>query len=264
MSFYANSLIFDGIPSEIYGLYIGSSGDGGESSNSTSGNVTPSVEKIYRRPKNYLYGVNQEPVLTFEITLFSYDEITAPRYEEISKWLFGQMNYKKLQICQPDMTNIYFNCFLIDPQIIRTGNVITGVSFKVECDAPWGWGFPESIGYNYSGYMYNDTIEFNNESGNNDYLYPTLDFVVNSFGGSISITNTSDSNRIFLMTGLSANEAISFDCDHQIITSDTSDYRLGTFNKNWVRLVPGLNTLIISANVASIIINYQLAYKIGG
>ena len=60
MAFYGRNFTFDGISSEIHNLTI-SSTDGESSTSGT--NVQLITEKLYRRPKEFLYGV-QDPNLT--------------------------------------------------------------------------------------------------------------------------------------------------------------------------------------------------------
>jgi len=68
MAFIGKNFIFDSIPSENYGIVITS--EGGESSSRVS-DVELTTQRIYKRPKTYLYGVTQSPVLEFQIQLNS-------------------------------------------------------------------------------------------------------------------------------------------------------------------------------------------------
>ncbi len=140
MAYYASNFMFDDIPSERFGLIIVSD-DSGESSTNASNNVNLITQEIFRRPKPYFYGVQQTPVLEFPIKFMTTEyEITASDSSIIQQWLFGQMNYKELRILQPDMQDIYYMCFLTDPQIIRIGNIVRGYSCTVKCDSPFAYG----------------------------------------------------------------------------------------------------------------------------
>lgn len=267
MAFYSSDFIFDGIPSEMYDLHITSRDDGADVTTESASNVTPYLQEIFRRPVQYLYGVQQTPILSFPVTLNSPNEITATDFGQIGKWLFGTQNYKKLQVCQGDMRHMYFNCFLTAPQIQRVGNLIVGCGATVTCDAPWGWEFPktETFSYTLGGYTIASVERINNTSDNTFYTYPTMSFTMNVFGGELSIINQDDDDREFLFTGLSPNEVITIDNDLQMITSSISGvYRLLNFNKNWMRYVSGINNLEISGNIASVSFTHQFARKIGG
>jgi phage-related protein len=269
MPFYARSIIFDDIPSEMYNLYLGEfSGVTTDSENTLSqgsSDVTLLTEKLFRRPTPLFYGAEQTPVLSFPLTLYSPNEITAQDYSLISKWLFGSMNYKVLRICQNDMMDMYFNCFLTAPQIVRTGNIIYGVTFTVVCDSPWAWKEPDTYYFDYSAsetYAY-DNFSIYNASANNFYTYPYIEMSANTFGGSLSIINLTDDSREFLLT-ISPNEDIEMDCDIQEISSTITTYPLSNFNNNWLRFLPGFNHLLVTGNINYLYIRSPVAAKIGG
>lgn len=279
MGFHSDKFIFDGIPGELYNLYV-STPDGENSENSSSNNVEPVEEYLFKRAKPYLLGVKQNQPLEFDITFTSPDEITAIDAQLISKWLFGQMGYKKLQVRQFDLEGVYFNCFLLNPRMIRVGNIIHGFSATVHCDAPWGWTFDKNFEQSYDIDSVNTSVSILNESNDNNYLYPTIEIIINSLGGDVYLYNRTEypiynESKGFSFTGLFAEEKIIVDNDLQIITSYmksklTNEYvksslkRLSVFSKNWMRLLPGLNQIFIRGNVKNIKFTYKFAKKIGG
>jgi len=261
--FLGTNFIFDEIPSEFFNLYLGENNGSGESSSQGSSSVEPYLQEVYRRPSPYLFGVQQKPVLSFQLSAFVPNHLTAPDFEAVNKWLFGHMQYKKLRIVQEDMTYIYFNCVLKNPQFERAGNYLRGFSCTVDCDSPWGWSFPKTETFSFGDAYYTSTqVIINNVSENNFYTYPLINIEMNIFGGTASIINESDLNRQFLFTGLSSVETIVIDNDRQIIDSD-SGARLSDFNKNWMRLKPGKNILDISGNISEISFVYSPARKVG-
>lgn len=261
MGFYAKNFIYDGIMSSEYGLSITSSSD----SDSTSGaDVNLYTQQIYRRPKLYLTGVQQSPALSIPIDINVPVELSATEDSVISKWLFGSLNYKKLQIVQPDMQYVYYNCIIAGKQTKRVGNIIRGYSGVISCDSPFAWEFPKTISrsYNEHNYLSVDSFVINNTSDNADYTYPTVSFTMNSYGGDLSIINSSDSNRNFLFTGLLPNEVITVDSDLQIITSSLGYNRLPNFiDYNYMRYVKGANDLVVSGNIISLSFTHQFARK---
>ena len=264
--FFGRTFLYDGIPSEMYNLYLGELGASGEATTATSSDVTLLTQKLFRRPTLLLYGAEAAPVLQFPFYCYSPDEITGEDFSNISGWLFGGMSYKVLRICQNDIQNVYFNAFLTQPQIIRVGNIIRGFTCTVTCDSPWGWSYPRTSTYSYNANAYSitDSISFLNVSENSFYTYPTsLIITANVFGGSVTIRNTSDGNRDFILT-LLPNEVVTINNDLQLISSNLVTYPLYKFNLNFLRLVRGTNNLTISGNVASIVITYNPAVKIGG
>lgn len=262
MAFYGRDFIFGGTMSQELGLTISS--ESSEASTNAGSDVEPIIQKIYRRPKNYLLGVEQGPVLTFPISFNSETKINATFAAKIEQLLFGKLTYQKLQVIQPDTSMYYWNCFLKNPQIKRVGNEIVGWNCDVTCDSPWAYSFPRSASYTMTPPSPR-TVIFNNKSGNNDYSFPTVAFTMNGSGGTFSIVNTTDDSRRFYFTGLSANESISVDNSLQIITSSTGQRRLDKFiYKKFFRVLPGANQLMISGNASLVNIYYVDAQKIGG
>jgi hypothetical protein len=266
MPFNANTFTFDGVPSEFYNLYLGGVDVDGVSTAAGSNDVSLLTQKLFRRPSPLYYGAEQSLVLTFPLSMYSPDEILSDSFSEISTWLFGQQNYKKLRICQTDMQSTYFNAFLTAPKITRVGNIIQAIDCIVLADAPWGWGedVTNTYSYNAQAYTITDSIEFLNTSANSFYTYPTsLIITSNIFGGSVTITNTDDENREFVLT-LLPNEVITMNCDLQIISSTLAAYPLTAFNYNWLRFVQGLNRLAVNGNISALSITYTPAVKVAG
>lgn len=273
-NFYGKSFVFNDIPSETYGLFVINFGSSSSDKGSGGADVQLFLQEIYRRPKPYLFGVSQKPTLEFEFTFGSEQPLSAEMRSVIEGWLFGQLGYKKLQIVQDDLLNVYFNCFLTNPQIYYVGNVAYGFTCKVICDLPWGLEFSKSLTRTYGGGVANETIVFFNGSANNDYLFPIFDFAVSAVGNSITVTNNSDNARIFAFTGLTANSVINVDNDLKIIQETlgggllvpfaTNVNIISKFNKNWFRLVPGYNQIQISGGISYLTMTYQFARKVGG
>lgn len=263
MAFYAKSFIYDSIPSLNYGLSISTLSD--SDSNHMGANVELLTQNVYRKPKVYLLGVQQTPVMTIPITITVSEELDASEASAVSRWLFGQMSYKKLQILQPDMQYIYFNCIFTEPEVLRVGNVIRGYNSNIICDSPFAWEYANNIIYRFSEENYSITkkITINNTSENSDYTYPIIKFKINKFGGSISAKNASDNYRNFAFTGLSPDEEITVDNDLQIITSSTGLNRLPNFTYyKWFRFKPKANSIILTGNISYFSYTNQIARKI--
>lgn len=259
MAFWGYTFMFNNIPSEVYNLYI-SSPDGGMIETTGAGDIELLTQQVFRNPKPYLLGVQQSPVLSFDVQFTSPDELMVEDIRIIQAWLFGQSGYQKLQIQQQDMQDIYFNCFLTSPKIIKSGNMIKGIAGTVVCDSPFAWAFPKTTTKNYTSSA-NETFILNNTSDNSYYTYPTIIATVDIYGGTFSITNNTDNGRVFSFTGLSQTEVLTIDNERCIITSSTGLRRLSHFNKNWFRLLRGVNNLTILGNVSQVKITYSPARK---
>ena len=261
MAFAGKNFVFDGTPSETYNLFVSNTESGDVSINASS-NVDIISESIYAKSVPYFYGAAQREVLTFPLFVSSPEEIDAGVAGKISSWLFGQREYKKLQIYQSDLLDVYFNAFLTSPRARRVGNRIVGYDFTVTCDSPFAWMFPQTETYSYTTELVDDDVVIQNISDNSDYLYMEMEITINGFGGSVTVTNNSDDGRIFGITGLTAGEVLTVDNDRGILTSSLDLRRLGSFNKNWFRLIQNKNEVNISGNVESIEMTYNFARKV--
>jgi len=258
MAFYAQNFIFDDVPSEEYGLII-SSGSA-EDTSDISNAVSLRTQKVYRNPKPYFYGVEQEPVLEFDIELRTTEtELTAEDASLIQKWLFGHMNYKKLRIVQPDMEDYYYNCILTQGTVYKVGNLIRGFNAKVVCDSPFAWGQEISTTLT----TLNTTLNFWNRSENNDYTLPQLTVTMLAGSADVFAIINETEGRTFSMNGMSVGggDVITIDSRLQIIEAENTPSPLskvvtGTGYGYFFRLVPGLNQLMLTGNIQSLNITY--------
>lgn len=266
--FFGRSFIYDGTPSERFGLYIGDID--GDSINRAMGNTSMEIleQKIWRNPTPYFFGGTPSPKLSFPFSAYSEEELDAIDFEVIQKWLFSSRTYKKFQIDQPDIQDIYFNAILQEPEILRVGNLIKGFSCTVECNSPFAFKYPQITTYSYSNNIVVDSTEtyYNLSDDVGSYLYPTtLVVTMNNSGGNFSITNLDDSSRIVSFTGLSTNEILTISPLYQTLSSSSGLKRLSNSNKKFLRLIPNKNRLRIQGNVSSIVMtNTWIAKRIAG
>lgn len=272
MAFFARDFIFNNSPSELWGLHLGQFNGAGEETTTTSSDISLLTQKLFRRPIPLYYSAEQTPVLSFPLSMYAENDLTAEDFSEISSWLFGQQNYSELRICQNDMLETYFNCFLTQPQIIRVGNIIRGISCVVLCDSPFGYKQPVSYSDTFpDGYSAYETIEIFNPSEDSFYTFPTsLILTGNVFGGTITLKNITDnikiigSNRESTFT-VSPNEVLTMNCDIQTLTSSINTYALSQFtSKNWFRLVKGYNQILVTGQISALSMTFPIATKIGG
>lgn len=278
MSFGGLDFIFDGQYSENYGLKIMSIGGSSVTSNASAGcGIDIFSDWVYRNPSAFHQGVAQNKPLEFDIELVSEDELPGIMRSKISKWLFGRMNFCKLQIIQRDLQDIYFNCHLIDPQLTYIGNYCHGIKCKVQCDAPWAWQTEKEYVAKLDA---QNKWEHYNDSDDTDYTYPIVEFMTgNGQDISVSIKNLDDNNREMRFEKLDASEIITVDCRNQTLKSEyyTIDAQSGErikvetpglvsdkFNKKFFRLVPGQNRLEIIGSTEYFKLKYKNARKVGG
>ena len=266
MAFSARTFIFDSIPSEVFNVYLGTINDSGETTTDASNGISILTQKIYRRPSPLMYGVEQNTVLNVSLSMYMPDGgLDEQSFANVSSWLFGAQEYKILRLCQNDMLDVYLRCFLTDPKVTRIGNFVRGMTCTAVADSPWFWKTPKSYHYSWGDTQtISDTINFFNESENNYYTYPSsLILTANSAGGTISIINTADNDREFLLS-ISSGEIVTMDCYNQIISSSVANLPLENFNLNFLRFKKGLNVLNIMGGILSMDLTVERAVKIGG
>jgi len=269
--FYGSTFIFDDIPGENYNLCILDFEKTGGEGDSSAGSESKIYKTwLYRKPKPYFYGRSFETPLSFDFTVGSFDPIIGIDRSLIERWLLGRNTYLPLQICQDDISSVYFNVIFTSAKNKYIGNIHQGITLNAECDAPFG--FTEEKTYSCTvdgdGSITNSTFNFDNQSDDTDYLYPSIVFQTNDIGTSVSLTNNTDEGRSFAFGGIgydpiSVNETITVNNYNQTIVSDSGLRRLSKFNKKWFRLLPGINSLTLVGGLLSFQIVYKFARKIG-
>lgn len=130
MSFKGLNFIYDGTPSEVYGLVITKMGNGEENIPGGS-EVEPVTDKTFRSPVFQCFGVEQKKPLSFDIEFFCQREFDRFDLSAILLWLCGHTTYCELQICQNDLRNFYYNCLLLDPEVLYFDNKARGKVYGV-------------------------------------------------------------------------------------------------------------------------------------
>lgn len=256
MNYTGLSFIFDGVPSEKYGLFLCNIGKGGTQTHEGGGSVKLHTDKTPSMERNFLMGTEYDEVFEFKMTFASPQPKDKFDISLINNWLIGHSTYKRLQILQYDMTNVYYNCILNDYKIISFGNFAYAFECTVICDRPWGVGNNKKFTYN------KGTIIHNNHSHTNRLTYPILKFTTIKPNATVSIVNMSNNNWETKFEGLSSGETITVDNELQLIKSSLDLHRLGNFNKHWLELLPRNNKLIISGDINEITIEYGEIRKI--
>lgn len=79
------------------------------------------------------------------------------------------------------------------------------------------------------------------------YYYPLLNITVGTGATTFSLTNVTDSNRVFTLTGLSAGETLTIRNDLKIIESNVHTNLIsGLTGHRWFRLLPGVNQITVT------------------
>lgn len=262
MAVSAMSFMFDNKSSEDYGIYIGGFDNNPIKEDMASTNIEFVQDKLPTRSENFIYGIVQsEENLKFNINLFSYDYLSKNDITYIDSWLFASNNPKKLMFMQEDMATYTYNAIFSKNNIVYHGNQIIGFNCDVICDSAYAYEMKKTEVYTITPNK-NARIRFNNLSGGINYLYPRLSWTCNKDNGRLQIVNVTDSRRTFSMTGLKQGETITID-EYFQIESSLGLLRSENCNKQWLRLLNGVNHLDVVGDCGKLYMTYQFKKAIG-
>lgn len=245
--------MFDGVISSTYGLYIGSTNKNSVTSNGINFNTTTDISG--NGFKQLLLGVKYDTPMTFVLDMFSVDTIDNMTLSKIQNWLCGRNGYKKLNIIQEDLSNVYFNCMMSSPKITYIGNNARMISVTVTCDSAFAYEIEKESVFTAS------TWSFNNVSDHWDYLMPKVVEIV-CRSGDVKITNITD-GRETIIKGRKSGEVITMCEETGIVKSSDGLRMMDSFNKNFIRFIPNTNEFVMQ-NVSSLKIKYEFLRKVVG
>lgn len=200
--------------------------------------------------------------LSFETEIVSDRVLTDAEVSEVYHWLFHEKSFRKLEILSDEYEGVYLNCVFHAVEEIQggVGGKYGAVGFKatVLCDAPWGWEDGEAV---YEAAQIGAQMAFENPSACKGYLYPEVILQTGAQGGAITMQNLTDQSRLTGFTGLTA-------APHTItLLPETLEVRstlstepvYNAFNKNFFRLLPGLNRFAVTGDVQKLTFQYRIA-----
>lgn len=274
--FNATYFTYDGVFSGTYGLIMADFDDSSVVETTAFSPVLNTVKPVSVN-RFYHNGITYEDLPQHQITVVSETEIPDLVRREILSWLVGRNKFKKLQIHQADLECYYYNCVFTNAEIIYINGRCHGFRMTANFDSPYAYGNP-TAGKLESGT--NSVVKILNSSDIIDgYVYPTISFAVsgtcNTDAQAVAwtesqdalatrnqdgtktplssyniciINKTDDENRRFIFAGLQTGESVTVDNEVKHISSSVSGERLSNFNKNWLRLRPGYNELLVDIN----------------
>lgn len=260
MAYEGLQFIYDGIPSQRYGLMFAffDSADykhaGGSENNLT-------IDKATRSQRHTLLSVSPDDPLEYDIEVVALKPLQPYEVNAVHAWLCGQLGFKKLVIQAPEYAGMHFNCVFNEPDdyYIKAGT--NGFNLTMTCDAGGAWSDAKTVTFTPTD---GGTITVNNRSASYDYLYPTVEFTLDG-GTEFSIINTTDSvTREFKFTELADGETITVNGRTGEVMSSLSTIRINHFNAHFLRLVHGLNTLKCTGKVSNLKLTYENFIRIGG
>lgn len=249
-SFVSTYFEFDGISSDDMGVQLVRV-ETGLLNSQFAHNQTPITDKVKGRNKEYFFGVELS-LFKFSITIALLEDQlwTREMRMRIAEWLF-KSQYKPF--ISGDNLDVIYYC-IADGDASRFDNTLQEgyITIDFTCNSPYAYTPTYVNTYDYTTAPTN-IITVENLSNVETRYCPELEITMVA-GTSITITNLTNGGIKTIFTGLTIGEIIYVNNQSkQIISSLPNTYRLGNFNKNWLKLVKGVNRLQIDGN-ANIVI----------
>lgn len=253
MAFYGSSFVFDGVPSEQYGLIMASFNRNGQTDGNIGGKYEIHEERINRRSTGLHYGVTSNTPLSFPIVLTVCEDnryLDRSDVAAIAGWLTGHNQYKQLAICQPDMEGIYYRCIITELKEVQARGHIVGFNATMTCDGPYAYrSWPATI------CVPGKDVLYRNMSNVNGYYRPVMSVVCN--GSAFSFENKTDGTK-FMLSGMPAGKrVITIDAVNQVMTSSDGINLYQYWNvgetKHFPRFVRGDNVVSVVGGTVTIV-----------
>jgi len=262
VSFQGTSFIFDGIPSETYGLVLANFDSGKQGAANYGGSMKVHEDRIAARATGLDYGATMNEALSFPLSFVTcHDGHSFDRYDQaaIAGWLTGHKDFKTLAMCQEAMEGIFYKWRITQLEALEAGMRQVGFTGTVVCDGPYAYRTaPDTVAENTTSLL------FRNLSNVNDYYRPIIE--LRCTGNSLSIVNEVDGSQFTLSGMPNRDKLITIDCQNQTMMSDdgTSLYPLWNLDivKRFPRFLRGDNPLTLSG-IDSIRIHNVFPWNIG-
>lgn len=255
----ACSFIYANEKSDKYGLMLCSIRDINTDSNDESTSIITSKTALQRTSNFHSLQFNDP--LRFNITICKSNGKFMDSNDErmYKKWLCkSERNW--LQVDQPDLYDVWYNCIITNPTKDNIAKKTGGLTFTVECD--WGGAWTHLYKKNYS--TVNNYLQFNlkyNSDFDNDVLTPYLKIFIKT-NCNIKINNLT-TNKAFSISNCKKDETITFDNAMQVFSTTEPRLLLDNWNKKFLELVEGFNTIELIGDF-TLDMEYRLPLRLGG
>ncbi len=254
-NFIGTKFQFNGGTSDSHNVILVKVGDAGMIPTSIGGGRSPVEEWIVNRDKPFFYRAKMEPrQLEITITLntaatptLTWDSSTRA---DVFAWLYGPRTY-----C--DFTSEDSNYAVIDkiiftnPLELTTADLDNGFITLSAIALPHRYSAVQTTTVVVASTPVTTTINClqNVMNPNGEaYFYPQLVSTVGAGATTVSITNVTDSNRLFELTGVSAGEVITAVNDLKILSGTVHTNLVGNLTGHrWFRLKNGSNSVTFSS-----------------
>jgi len=206
-------------------------------------------EKIVRRDMPYFYGTSKQPLeFSLKFSILD-DEYTLEVLFQLGK-IFGSGKYVSFQ--STDFIGKIFYVIATSPiNLITYGYYKGWYEVTLRNCAPYAFSLPEISTFNLSHITSPTIIEIYSKSNVPDYrgeyyYYPEIHVDLVNDGTDIIITNLSDGGRQTQLIGCNPNDSVYMNGQLKQIHAENTPSIFSKFNKNWFRLIYGLNRIQIT------------------
>ena len=223
--------------------------------------------------KKYLIDVDKsKSPISFDVEIIKEDlsPIDYSERRKIEKWLFNQNSFQKFYIDIADDTNgetyeiinwktkkSYLNCRFINPEKIESDSGVIGYKVTLEADSDMLWqdSIIKKFELNHLNEESTSVITLEIDTDINDYTYPIVTITLGDIGGDIIISNnTDDSARLTKFVDLSPLTTVIMKGEINYVNDD---YYEKFCNRNFIRLLDGVNNITLIGNIKEITFEYQ-------
>lgn len=248
MSFQTTSFIYDGVPSEAYGLALANFNGAAQAASNYGGTLTIHEDRFNGRSTGLHYGTTLNGALSFPITMtVCQDNTYMDRYDQaaVVGWLTGHKGYKPLVICQADMEGVYYRALITNLQACEVGMRQMGYTATVMCDGPYAYRRMTDTVIQAAG---ETDLIYRNMSNLSAYYYPAIEIACS--GETFTMTNHTD-GTVFQLSGMpAADRTIYIDSQNKILRSSDGlnlyQYWNTDVPKMFPRMLRGDNALSVS------------------
>nr|WP_294372058.1 phage tail domain-containing protein [uncultured Ruminococcus sp.] len=247
MSFYGCSFIFDGVPSEEYGLRIYGFDNTAQGNGSVGTNIAILEDRTLRSSTPIHYGVSNNSPLSFDLVFGALEPLDRYDVAAIAGWLTGHAQYKPFTIVQPDMELFHFKVIVTSIEIVPWSGCPIAFKATIQCDCPFAYMSMDD--WTASSTSSGFSAEFDNRSNVNTPYRPRvfeITYTAASLAdGGLTIQNQEFANAM-QFTGLSSFEGerkIVIDSATQVVVADGVDDIYSKFNFVFPCFARGKNVL---------------------
>ncbi len=214
-----------------------------------------------KSPAAVVQDTHYNSMFEFEVELISEHRLDQ-HLSDIYSWLLNQPGFRKLTVDDNGSgENYYYNCVFTNASYISETGIdgwgIYGIRATMKCDSTFLW---KDVEFTYSSDELKSIVSHENRSDVQEYTYPTLIIKTGNTGGEIAVQNVSDRNRLTKFTDTLPKDTLTLSFFPALVTSYLNDNAALTyeaFNKNFFRLLHGINKIGITGDIAEITLRYK-------